>query len=322
MDSTVCRLAIFCTDEILIGPHSEAHSPVIGLVVGVGTSQRLLDLTIKQQPASSKGPQDAQRLTQYSTTMRCGASIQFYLFFHSPHFIFAPFLLRSGSDMCSFCAPLSPFIFRLSNKGNTREKSRRSHWLNEGEEASWGSSGEFIFRCCFSFGLNVFEQQPNTSSFLCVLDLSPARLSHAVLQRCFFFFFFGLFSDNQRKNEIHLRRQLNKWWSPPPHTMITQNILTSFDVFVALLLPFSALDDVLFHPASPETGIFSISGSLEKFIGSFFLTLSKWSATLRNSPPIFLSNLLSGIHRWNQRDEINYIIACCGSWNLSTMNIN
>lgn len=89
---------------------------------------------------------------------------------------------------------------------------------------------------CSSLVPKLFEQKPNTS-LLCILD-------------SLFTSFFG----QSKETKSHLRRQSNKWWSPPPHTMITQNILTLL-MSMLLLCPFSIT--------------FFISGSLKKFIGSF-----------------------------------------------------
>lgn len=99
--------------------------------------------------------------------------------------------------MCVSLCPLSPFIFRLQTK-----RSR-----NEQHLVSLRHSTFLVPK--------MFKQQPNT--FACVFWTHSAFTS-----------FFGQSKGNEKPFK---RRQSNKWWSAPPHTMITQNILTSFDVY-------------------------------------------------------------------------------------------
>lgn len=199
----------------------------------------------------------------YTTTMcRCGAR---YSFIYSSPLSFL--LLVFFWPRCAFLlCPLSPFIFRLRN-----QQTWTILVLSPAQ-----SDSTFLVPL-------MFKQQPNT----------PIRCVFWTLS------FYIFFSDNQRETKSHLRGQLNKWWSPPPHTMITQNVLTSFDVYafsfmLALKCPFfffSSIDVFL---------VFFISGSLKKFIGSFtFFSLLRWTnnATLSfGMPPFYIQQRRDKFH--------------------------
>lgn len=155
------------------------------------------------------------------------SSIQFYLFFS--------FIFSSFPDVCFFM-PIVTFHLSPSNENTRRERERHLESLAQHSSLLVGS-------------INVW-----TATKYFVFVYSGLSFLH-------------LFSDNQREPKSYSRRQLNKWWSPPPHTMIAQNILTSFDVCAF----FCAYLKCPFYKLTIDNRRFSfvifISGSLEKFIG-------------------------------------------------------